>query len=55
MKVFANKKTKVAHASNKRGDACRQAFLLKENTAKFQDMESARLFGYRACKRCKPE
>lgn len=55
MKVFANKKTKVAHAAGKRGDACKQRALEPENIKKFDSMESARLFGYRACKRCKPE
>lgn len=55
MKVFANKKTKIAHADNKRGDACRQFLMLKKNIKKFSSMEVADDAGYRACKRCRPE
>ena len=29
-KIYANKKTKVAHRAGKRGDACRQSAVLKQ-------------------------
>jgi methylphosphotriester-DNA--protein-cysteine methyltransferase len=54
MKIFANKKTKVAH-SVKRGDSCKQRTLEPENIVKFETIQAAILKGYRACKRCKPE
>lgn len=55
MKIFANRKTKVAHADSKRGDSCRQGFLLKQNISKFETLGLAKAAGYRACKRCRPE
>lgn len=55
MKVYCNKKTRVAHADGKRGDACRQSLSLRKNIVKFDGLSAALNSGYRACKRCKPE
>lgn len=55
MKVFGNKKTKIAHASRKRGDSCRQSLMLTKNAHQFDSLFTAERHGYRDCKRCRPE
>jgi len=52
--IYANRKTKVAHRADKRGDACRQSAVVRGNVAKFETLAGAMAFGFRPCKRCKP-
>ena len=54
-KIYANKKTKIAHRAGKRGDACRQTLMLGKNVVRFDELFTAERKGYRACKRCRPE
>lgn len=54
-KVFGNPNTKVCHVRSKKNDACRQrAVKESENFVSFEQASSPR-FGYRACKRCRPD
>lgn len=49
-KIFANKKTKVAHGRTN-NDACRESEILEVNRVYFETPEAALKAGYRLCKK----